>query len=108
MNMQTFEQTLEAMRSSPVSLDALLAVVNKEADPVKQAQLYQAWLVKGYDQPSAYVVLFNFAIILASINNVVLAKQAYETAIQIKPDFIQPRLNLGSLYEKANMMAAEA
>jgi predicted O-linked N-acetylglucosamine transferase (SPINDLY family) len=102
--MKSFEQTLEEVKLGNVSLDVLLTEVNRRDDLVEQAQLYQAWLVNGYQHANAYVVLFNFGIVLGGINNVALAKQAYEMAIQIKPDFIQPRLNLGSLYEKAGML----
>ncbi|WP_394788907.1 tetratricopeptide repeat protein [Rhodoferax sp.] len=61
--------------------------------------LYQTWLTRT-DSPYAYAVNFNLGVSLSNENDLAGAKAAYLRAIAIAPAFVQPRLNLGMLYER--------
>ena len=61
--------------------------------------LYQTWLQRTAS-PYAYAAHFNLALALANAGDNAAAESAYRKAIEIYPDFLQPRLNLGMLYER--------
>jgi len=63
------------------------------------AVLYQTWL-KRNQSPSAAIVYFNLGVILTNEDDLAEAEAAYQQAIKLSPTFLQPRLNLGSLYER--------
>lgn len=64
------------------------------------AVLYQTWLKRNQSASAAYFAYFNLGVILTNENDLVEAEAAYQQAIKLSPVFLQPRLNLGSLYEK--------
>ena len=63
------------------------------------AVLYQTWL-EHTDSPYSYAVLFNLGVTLSNLNDFGRAEAAYRKALQILPSFVQPYLNLGTLYER--------
>lgn len=63
------------------------------------ALLYQSWL-KRNQSPFSHAGYFNLGASLANAGDYVSAEGAYRFAIEIAPGFIQPRVNLGSLYER--------
>jgi len=63
------------------------------------AVLYQTWL-DHTDSPYSYAVLFNLGVTLSNLNDFAGAEAAYRKALQILPGFVQPYLNLGTLYER--------
>lgn len=63
------------------------------------ALLYQTWL-KRNQSPFIHAGYFNLAAALTNAGDVVSAEAAYRYAMEIAPGFIQPRINLGSLYER--------
>jgi len=63
------------------------------------AVLYQTWLYRN-PSPYAYAGYFNYALSLAGAGDDAGAEAAYRRAIDIYPAFVQPRLNLGMLYER--------
>lgn len=63
------------------------------------AVLYQTWL-KRNASPYAYAGYFNLGVTLSNENDFSGAQEAYEKSIALHPSFVQPRLNLGSLYER--------
>ena len=62
--------------------------------------LYQLWLEKT-DSPLAYAVCFNLAVTLSNTHDERRAEQLYRRAIELNAHFIEPRLNLGTLLERA-------
>jgi len=64
------------------------------------AVLYHTWLQRN-QSPSAFLIHFNLGVILSNENDLTGAEAAYHQAIKLSPTFLQPRLNLGSLYERA-------
>lgn len=63
------------------------------------AVLYQTWLNRN-QPPYAYAVYFNLGVTLSNENDLTGAESAYHQAIKLSPAFLQPRLNLGTLYER--------
>jgi predicted O-linked N-acetylglucosamine transferase (SPINDLY family) len=63
------------------------------------AVLYQTWLGRNAS-PYAHAAYFNYALALSNAGDLAGAESAYRKAIEIYPDFVQPRLNLGMLYER--------
>lgn len=63
------------------------------------AVLYQTWLART-NSPYAYAAYFNGALALAGAGDQAGAESFYRKAIEIHPGFVQPRLNLGMLYER--------
>ncbi|CAK0749777.1 protein O-GlcNAc transferase [Gammaproteobacteria bacterium] len=61
--------------------------------------LYRTWLERNMS-PYVHAVHFNLGVTLTNHGDFVGAERAYRRAIEIAPDFAQPRLNLGSLYER--------
>jgi predicted O-linked N-acetylglucosamine transferase (SPINDLY family) len=62
--------------------------------------LYQTWL-KRNQSPYAYAVYFNLGATLSNEGDLLGAEEAYREAIKLSPLFLQPRLNLGLLMERA-------
>jgi predicted O-linked N-acetylglucosamine transferase (SPINDLY family) len=63
------------------------------------AVLYQTWLARN-PSPYAYAAHFNAALALANAGDLAAAELHYRKSIEIHPAFVQPRLNLGMLYER--------
>lgn len=63
------------------------------------AVLYQTWL-KRMESPYNSFAWFNLGALLFSQGEAQAAGDAYEQAISLSPRFIQPRFNLGLVYER--------
>jgi len=63
------------------------------------AVLYQVWLQRN-PSPYAHAGYFNMALSMAAAGDLRAAETAYRKAIDIFPAFVQPRLNLGTLFER--------
>ncbi len=65
--------------------------------------LYQTWL-KRNQTAFNHVAWFNLGASLFKVNDLDGTKEAYLQAIQLDPEFIQPRFNLGMTYERLGMI----
>ena len=63
------------------------------------AILYQTWLSRNAS-PYAYAAYFNLGTTLSNEDDFAGAEAAYRKSIELHPNFAQPRLNLGSLFER--------
>jgi predicted O-linked N-acetylglucosamine transferase (SPINDLY family) len=63
------------------------------------AVLYQTWLARN-TSPYAYAAYFNLGVTLSNVNDFAGAEAAYRKSIELHANFLQPRLNLGSLFER--------
>lgn len=63
------------------------------------AVLYQTWLSRN-TSPYAYAAYFNLGTTLSNEDDFSGAEAAYRKSIELHPTFAQPRLNLGSLFER--------
>src|SRR5476649_2813642 len=63
-------------------------------------ELYRAWLDKTPRAPLAYAARFNLAVLLSNSGAEADAEAEYRKAIAVQRNFIEARLNLGTLLEK--------
>lgn len=63
------------------------------------AVLYQTWTSRSAS-PYAYAAYFNQGVTLSNLNDFGNAEAAYRRSMELHPTFAQPRLNLGSLFER--------
>lgn len=67
--------------------------------PEAAIALYRQWLEHA-NSAQAFAVYFNLGVALSNAGDSAAAEQAYRDALRSKPDFLQARLNLGTLLEK--------
>lgn len=74
--------------------------LSTSGSPELAAVLYQTWLAR-HDTHLNHLIHFNLGVLLFSLQDYNAAKQAYIQAIARSPEpFLQPRFNLGLVYEK--------
>ena len=79
-------------------IDCAAQMDAKKLSPLS-AVLYQTWLSRT-PSPYAYAAYFNLGVTLSNLNDFPNAEAAYRKSIELHPTFPQPRLNLGSLFER--------
>jgi predicted O-linked N-acetylglucosamine transferase (SPINDLY family) len=75
------------------------AQLESSGQTVLAVVLYQTWLQRTLS-PYVHAVHFNLGVALSNLNDSAGAEAAYQRAIALQDTFLQPRLNLGTLYEK--------
>ncbi len=65
--------------------------------------LYQTWLQRN-QSPLAHAGYFNLGAMLSNEGDMIRSEEAYREAIKLSPLFLQPRLNLGLLLERAGQV----
>ena len=63
------------------------------------AVLYQTWISRN-QSPYIHAAYFNLGATLTNEGDLIGAEAAYQHAINLSPTFLQPRLNLGLLFER--------
>lgn len=86
---------------SVADLFALIERV-KEIMPTAESRLviYQRWIQANGSNPLLYAVYYNYAALLSDSGDSALAEEAYTQTLNLKPDFIEARLNLGLALER--------
>ena len=82
-----------------VLLETAAALEQQQQAPLA-AVLYQTWVSKT-PSPYLHAAYFNMGAVLGNAGDLAGAEEAYRAAIRLAPSFWQPRLNLGSLLERA-------
>src|SRR5215467_649979 len=77
-----------------------LAEKLKAAGQAQQvAELYKSWIAANPDHPMLYAVYFNYGVVLGELRDTAGAAIVFRAAMQLKPDFYPPYINLGSLLD---------
>jgi len=76
------------------------SALEREHQAPLAAVLYQTWVSKT-PSPYLHAAYFNLGAVLGNAGDLPRAEEAYRAAIKLSPTFWQPRLNLGSLLERA-------
>lgn len=63
-------------------------------------KIYQIWIQSNGAHPLLYAVSYNYAAILSEAGNAITAEAAYIQTLNLKPTFIEARLNLGLALER--------
>jgi predicted O-linked N-acetylglucosamine transferase (SPINDLY family) len=101
----TIEYSADAIyRASNQQLDLTgmleLAEKLKAAGQSQQvAELYKRWIAGNPDHPMLYAVYFNYGVVLGELRDTAGAAIIFRAAMQLKPDFYPPYINLGSLLD---------
>jgi predicted O-linked N-acetylglucosamine transferase (SPINDLY family) len=66
--------------------------------------LYQTWLARN-TSPYSYAAYFNLGVTLSNVQDLEGALAAYRQALVLHPAFVQPRLNMGSTFERQGKIA---
>ncbi|MBR0672499.1 O-linked N-acetylglucosamine transferase, SPINDLY family protein [Neoroseomonas soli] len=69
------------------------------------AELYRDWVALNPDDPLLHAVHFNRGVLLAGLNDLHGAVEAFTAAIRRRPDFLPPYINLGAAYERLGAAA---
>ena len=83
-------------------LMTLSAEMTRAGDPDAAIKLYRAWILTPLPDQAGFVfvALFNLGVTLGSKGDDAGAEQAYRDAIAVNPEFLEARLNLGSVLER--------
>ncbi|HET8694027.1 MAG TPA: acetylglucosamine transferase [Aquabacterium sp.] len=68
-------------------------------------QLYETWCAHT-TSPQKFIAMFNWGTLLGSLSRTSEAIDVYKQALQIKPDFVQAKINLGHQLEVAGQVEA--
>lgn len=71
----------------------------EQGAPQQGVALYLKWL-ESTASPHAYAAWFNLAVAQTGVGDEAAAERSYQNAIAANPNFIEARLNLGTLYER--------
>ena len=97
-----FGQAVQLAWKRLLSVQQLFALANRFAAQGQQPfsiVLYQTWLNRNQTAHN-HLVLFNLGVLLFSEDDMAGARAAYSQALHIDPHFLQPRFNLGLVYER--------
>ena len=83
-------------------LMTLSAEMTRAGDPDAAIKLYRAWILTPLPDQAGFVFVafFNLGVTLGSKGDDAGAEQAYRDAIAVNPEFLEARLNLGSVLER--------
>lgn len=73
--------------------------------PALAAELYRDWAALNPDDPLLHAAHFNRGVLLAGLNDLHGAVEAFTAAIHRRPDFLPPYVNLGATYERLGAAA---
>ena len=95
-----FQKMAREHRLTVAELFNLCGQLVAEGDSPGAAVLYRTWLEFNGNDPLATAVYFNLGVLLSELGDLPGAAGAYSAAIKLKPDFLLPHLNLGSVAER--------
>jgi predicted O-linked N-acetylglucosamine transferase (SPINDLY family) len=75
-------------------------LIRASVGPAGVKLLYDTWLEHNPEDQLLYAVLFNYAVALTDFGDLAGAKTLLDRAIELKPDFMPPYINLGRIYER--------
>jgi len=100
---ERYADTVRLAWQGALDFGALLetaSALEQEQQAPLAAVLYQTWVNKT-PSPYLHAAYFNMGAVLGNAGDLAGAEEAYRAAIKLAPSFWQPRLNLGSLLERA-------
>jgi predicted O-linked N-acetylglucosamine transferase (SPINDLY family) len=96
--------SLQKITAGEVSVADLIEAANAlvaQGRPSEAEQLYRVWIGFNADNPGRFAAYYNCASLPLGPERRASAIEALEKAIEINPDFIPARINLGGQYERA-------
>lgn len=102
---QSFEQANTAAINGELQLAEVITLADRltaAGDRALAIELYRNWAA-ATSSPLKFAALFNLGVILSHSGEVNEAIQAYQSAIQLKPDFAEARFNLATTLHQSKM-----
>lgn len=96
---QALVDAMQDGRMSQIELLAHVQHLESLGEHRAAANMYALW-INHAQAPDKHFALFNYAGLLQNLQRPEEAQVAYETCIALKPEFAQPYINLGLLFEK--------
>ncbi len=101
--MPDFSTTLRRITDGQLTLSNLVEIAEQwvsQGEAGRAAALYKAWIEHNSQDPFLFAVYYNYAVVAFFLRDFSVAKEAWQTAIQINPSFFPARLGLGSALEQ--------
>ncbi len=97
-----YSEAFQRAVARDLSILELISVAEqlKPTDIRAVVSLYEQFIAHNADNPMLYAVLFNLGVILTDINEFEQAREVFERAITLFPDFFPAYINLGRVYER--------
>ena len=97
-------KTSKVNNISLTDLMARVEALSRQGQVEQGIALYRAWLDRSRQDPMRFVALFNLGVLFGSLKQSPQAEQAYREALQLRPDLLQARLNLGHALENQGQL----
>jgi len=98
--LESFQKLAMNRSLSVAELFTICAQFSSDGTGELAIPLYQTWLDFNAGDPLAAAVHFNLGVLLAEQGDLQRAAVAYSSAIRLRPDFLLPHLNMGSVSER--------
>ncbi len=99
---------VELARARELGAIELIAMADRLAstgEPQLAAALYREWIEHAPEDPLMYAINFNLGVLLSGLDDLGGAAAALAEAIRLKPDFLPPYINRGSVLERMGRTA---
>jgi predicted O-linked N-acetylglucosamine transferase (SPINDLY family) len=77
--------------------------LEKAGSGAEAIDLYKKWIAYNPGDPNLHAAMFNYAVVMARFGDQAGAINILRDCIRLKPDFLQPYINLGRLLEDAGL-----
>jgi len=81
-------------------------LLKQGGQPAAASALYASWVEHNPEHPLLYAVLFNYAVALSDAEQLELARQCLERAIELNSEFMPAYINLGRVHERRGNVGA--
>ena len=78
--------------------------LEKAGNGAEAIDLYKKWIAYNPGDPNLHAAMFNYAVVMARFGDQAGAINILRDCIRLKPDFLQPYINLGRLLEDAGLV----
>jgi predicted O-linked N-acetylglucosamine transferase (SPINDLY family) len=78
-------------------------VLEKAGNGAEAIDLYKKWIAYNPGDANLHAAMFNYAVVMARFGDAAGAINVLRDCIRLKPDFLQPYINLGRLLEDSGL-----
>lgn len=103
MTADLFAASVKRAIAQDLNVNTLLEAIEqlgKSGETSLVIELYQIWIKHNPAHPLLYAICFNYGVILSDAGELHAAKEAFQEAIRLNPNFWPPYINLGTLLER--------
>ncbi len=78
-------------------------ILERAGKGAEAVDLYKRWIAFNPADPNLHAAMFNYAVVMARLGDAAGAITILRDCIRLKPDFLQPYINLGRLLEDGGL-----